>query len=393
MISTFNNLCVVSFKECWRDDKGQWFTDGGFSLQMAAIGSLFRKTKILVPEGEWRSGGIPLPCQSEVVPLLIPKGQDFQRKLFILSKLSYYLKIISKHVNRADVIHTPVPGDIAFLGMVVALFLRKPLIARYGSSWATTNQTTFMNRVTKVIMRKFAGGRNVMLVTGESNIQPAQRMHWIFGSALSNNELNRITPILKRGLSDIPQLIYIGRLSPEKGIKYLIEAIVKLKQDNFTPMPCLIIAGDGPQRQELEYLVDQNDCENLIHFTGQLNREHLSKQLMLSDLCVQPSLTEGFSKAWLDAMAHGLPVIASDVGAARAVIGDKSERGWLLPPGDVNAISNLLKYILTANIDWFSLRSRCKFYVTNRTLEIWADQIGAICANQWGLELDKKTYG
>ena len=63
------------------------------------------------------------------------------------------------------------------------------------------------------------------------------------------------------------------------------------------------------------------DSLRTLRFTGQLDRARLSRELMNQDLCVQPSFTEGFSKAWLDAMAHGLPVLASQVGAAKGVLG------------------------------------------------------------------------
>src|SRR5262249_17359192 len=103
--------------------------------------------------------------------------------------------------------------------------------------------------------------------------------------------------------------------------------------------------------------------------------------------CVQPSLTEGYSKAWLDAMAHGLPVLASEVGAARGVIGADGERGWLTPPGLSSALAETIQCVIQQKRDWPALRHRCRSFVEARTLEAWGQTIGTICAHQWNLRL------
>ena len=83
----------------------------------------------------------------------------------------------------------PLPGDLPFIGMLVAQMFRKPLLARYGSSWSINGETTLMNRLTKRWMRLAAGGRNVMLATGEEESPPAPGMHWIFASAIRASEI------------------------------------------------------------------------------------------------------------------------------------------------------------------------------------------------------------
>lgn len=380
-------LCAVSFKECWQDEAGKWVSYGGFPLQMRAIGELFDEMTLLIVRGQPRQGGLPLPEFARIVPLRQPAGEDNRRKLSVLLHLPYYLSTIARYVRQADAVHVPLPGDIPLLAMMVALAMRKRLVARYGGSWAKTSRTTFMNRVTTGCMRRFVGGRNVMLATGEGQTPPLPGMNWIFATALSGSELNQIRPKLERGLADPPRLVYVGRLSPEKGVAHLVEAMALLKAQWFRPLPSITLIGGGPEQKTLETKVKEAGCEQQISFVGQLDRDQLSGQLSQADLCVQPSLTEGFSKAWLDAMAHGLPVLASEVGAARAALGGDGERGWLVPPGDTNALADALQRVLTDPMDWPSLRRRCRAYVEARTLEAWGQQIGEICARQWSLSL------
>jgi glycosyltransferase involved in cell wall biosynthesis len=248
-------------------------------------------------------------------------------------------------------------------------------------------------------------------------------MHWIFASALWASELAALSPRLDRGLSSPPRLVYAGRLSSEKGVAVLLRALALLDVDSPGVRPILTIAGDGPERAALEHDAARLLPEGRVTFMGQLDRDALARCLRESDVCVQPSLTEGFSKAWLDAMAHGLPVIASEVGAARAVIGAAGERGLLVPPGDPQALALALARLLAPSSrasfaapfgspvgkaldaasgevspglpdpwsdalhDWPTLRRRCHDYVQSRTLDAWAERAGRLCASSRHLSL------
>jgi glycosyltransferase involved in cell wall biosynthesis len=361
---------------------------GGFPYQMSAIGSLFDEMTLIIERGEPRPGGCPLPEHAEVVALASPVGKDARRKISLLLRFPYYFTKICRHALRCDAVHTPLPGDFPLLGMLAAIVSRRPLIARYGGSWAATSKTTLMNRVTRTLMRRFAGGHNVMLATGEGEQPPAPGMHWIFSTALSRRELDHIQPDLQRGLAEPPRLVYIGRLSPEKGVPVLIGAIDRLRRDGLEPLPTVTLIGGGPQQRELQSLVRELNLESCFRFTGQLDRQSLSQQLLYQDICVQPSLTEGFSKAWLDAMAHGLPVLASQVGAAAGVLGDDGQRGWLTAPGDVAQLAGRIRDAVSQPRDWPALRRRCRQFVEQRTLEAWSQQIGELCASRWNMSLE-----
>src|SRR5690606_2431093 len=95
------------------------------------------------------AGGIPLPPGARVVPLYSPVGRDARRKLSVALRLPYYLWKIGTNIRGADAVHTPLPGDIPLLGLLLALLVRKRTIARYGGSWPTNSQTTAMSRFTK----------------------------------------------------------------------------------------------------------------------------------------------------------------------------------------------------------------------------------------------------
>ena len=381
------NVCAISFKPCWQDDSGRWVSDGGFPLQMSGIRSLFDEMTLIITGHRPAGGGIPLPADVTVVPIRLPDGWNLRRKISFLTNILYYVRIITPHIRRADVVHLPVPGDIPFLGIVIAIFFRKRVIVRYGSSWVGTSQETMMTKLTKFTMRWFAGGRNVMMTTGEGPVPPARGVSWIFSTALTRAELDSIPYDPARPPGNPLGLAYVGRLSGEKGVGNLIAALEILAREGQSQMPQCWIIGDGPERRELEEKTARAGLSACVHFAGQLDRPALSAVLKRLDFCVQPSLSEGFSKAWLDAFAHGLPVLASEVGAAKPVIGGDGLRGWLVPPGDVRALAAQLRGVLSGPVDWPSLRRRCREYTEKRTVETWAAEIGRICATQWDMKI------
>lgn len=380
-------LCVVSGKECWENGKGVWVSSGGFPRQMTALASLFETTTLVVRRGPPKSGGLRLPAGALVIPLPRPKGDNVRRKVSALLWSSYYLPTVVRQVRRADAVHLDLPGDLPLLGLLVALAFQKPLVARYCGSWRSTVNMTLMGRATRALMRRFAGGRNVMLATGEDETPPASGMHWIFATAVSMAELGGIDARVERLVRDPPRLVFLGRLAAVKGVDVLLRAVAILRAGP-SPLPVsLTVVGDGPERHRLERLVKELSCRDAVEFVGQVDRQGLGRHLRDADLCVLPSLSEGYCKALLDAFAYGVPVVASDVGAAGRVVGQPGERGWLVPPGDVEALAATLRRVLTTNSDWPPLRQRCRAYAESLTLETWSRKIGERCAQYWGAAL------
>ena len=133
-----------------------------------------------------------------------------------------------------------------------------------------------------------------------------------------------------------------GRLVELKGIEYLLSAVSALKQE--FPNLRLEIAGSGPQHQKLESIAAQSGLGERIKFLGWI--DDISSVLTRWDIFVMPSLEEGFPIAALDAMAAGLPLIATRVGGVPELIEDGTT-GWLVPPRDVESLTSRLRILLS----------------------------------------------
>jgi len=126
---------------------------------------------------------------------------------------------------------------------------------------------------------------------------------------------------------------YVGRLSEEKGINYLIEASSLLKDESKTFK--ILILGDGPKRKDLEEMARSKGLEKRIIFTG--FQENIEEWLPALDVFVLPSLTEGTPMALLEAMSMGIPVIATAVGGIPKVV-ENNVNGFLVDPGDFQGL-------------------------------------------------------
>lgn len=137
---------------------------------------------------------------------------------------------------------------------------------------------------------------------------------------------------------------YVGRLSIEKGVKFFLEACSML---NIVGLPLrIILVGDGPSRAELEALAEKRGIRHLTFFSG--FQKEPQAWLSAMDVFVLPSLTEGTPMALLEAMALGIPVVASNVGGIPSVI-TTDQDGVLVPPGDSSALKDAL-YRLWADV-------------------------------------------
>lgn len=133
----------------------------------------------------------------------------------------------------------------------------------------------------------------------------------------------------------------VGTLKEQKGHRYLIEAVAPLIAR--TPRLHILIVGDGELRGSLEAQVGAAGIESNIHFLG--NRSDVPAILAACDVFVLPSLWEGLPMALIEAMASGLPVIATHVSGSQQVV-EQGRSGILVPPGEVAPLRHAIEDLL-----------------------------------------------
>jgi sugar transferase (PEP-CTERM/EpsH1 system associated) len=131
----------------------------------------------------------------------------------------------------------------------------------------------------------------------------------------------------------------VGRLAEVKDQGTLIEAFARLRpQENPRPLR-LMIVGEGAMRGKLEGLIGKHQLEAFVWLTG--NRTDIPQLLRQMDLYALPSTVEGISISILEAMATGLPVVATGVGGNPEIV-TEGETGVLVPVGDVGRLAEAI---------------------------------------------------
>ena len=155
---------------------------------------------------------------------------------------------------------------------------------------------------------------------------------------------------LKRTLN-IPEndhvILSVGHLIPRKGYKTLLRAMTKILR---TESHCtLVIVGEGFLHKKLEELGRELGLGEKLKFTGAVEDAVLPPLYAMADVFVMPSTSEGHCISILEAMSTGKPIVASDIPAnAESVV--EGRNGFLVPPGDSDALANSILKILQEDI-------------------------------------------
>jgi glycosyltransferase involved in cell wall biosynthesis len=208
----------------------------------------------------------------------------------------------------------------AFFGIpcgFLAMFLGKPFIVSlrgsdvpfYNKRFLWADKLVFQ-WLSKIIWKKAAavvanssGLQNLALQTS-----PATKISVIHNGVNTQEFYSINKPFDNR----LIHLISTGRLIERKGFPFLIEALHELHGFQLT------LLGDGNQRHELEQLAHFYNIE--VTFAGTLSHEKIAEYLQKADIFVLPSLNEGMSNSILEAMACGLPIIATDTGGSMELL-------------------------------------------------------------------------
>jgi glycosyltransferase involved in cell wall biosynthesis len=157
------------------------------------------------------------------------------------------------------------------------------------------------------------------------------------------------------GFADSPTAVFTGRLSAEKRVNLLV-AIWPAVRDT-VPDAQLLILGTGPLEAELKRAAGPG-----VYFTGVI--DDVVPYLQAADVFVLPSIAEGLSGALLEAMATGLPTIATAVGGAPDVI-EHGVNGWLIRPDDHSDLRDSLIHGLSNHLTHSTIGHHARDRITH----------------------------
>ena len=221
---------------------------------------------------------------------------------------------------------------------LAGLITRRPVVTiRHGLSFGMTSP--WLRRVAgRLSTRTVCVGRAVMETARKIDFLPASKLQVIYNGVDAQNF--RPDPET-RGMArrefgippEAPLAVAVGRLDPIKDYPGLLKAAA------MSTGLTLLIAGDGPPRGELEGMIGELGLGGRVRLLG--NRDDVPRLLQAADMFVLSSLSEGISKAILEAMSTGLAVVATNVGGNPELV-EEGRTGILVPVGDPAALAQAL---------------------------------------------------
>ncbi len=352
---------------------------------MRALAELFDATTLLLPclPASPHKNQEPLSGhQLSVKPIAPLKGQDLARKLRFPLWLLRNCFTICREVLAADAIHTPIPGDVGTIGMLLAFLLRKPLFVRHCGNWL--HPVTAAEHFWKRFMIRWGGGRNVCLATGGGAEPPTAKnlaVQWIFSTALTQRELAQCATPRARESNRAPRLLIAARQTVEKGAGRVIEALPALLES--FPELQFDVVGDGLDLATFKQQAEQLNVSQQVVFHGAVNHDRVIELMLAADIfCFPTTASEGFPKAVLEGLACGLPVITTRVSVLPALIGEGG--GMLLESATAAAVTDAVCQCLSDPVRYRAMSEQAVKTAQRYSLEAWRDTIGAHLTKAWG---------
>jgi glycosyltransferase involved in cell wall biosynthesis len=273
-------------------------------------------------------------------------GKVISIPLILANAVLYYWSVFStfhrlrKEGWKPDIIHAHV-YSAGLTAIILGKLYKVPVIITEHYSGIITHKLPFLER----IKLRFAMNRAKIILPVSDVLGGALKEYYgvktkIFIVPNTVNIIRFSSSIKLETMHPEKKILSVCNLIPRKGVNYLLQALsqIKEKRQDFS----LDIVGDGTHRHEYEMLAKDLGLDRMTTFYGR--RTDMDKFMRECDFFVLPSLYESFGVVYIEAMASGKPVIATDAGGQIEIVNE--EVGILIPPGNVPALIEAIEYMM-----------------------------------------------
>lgn len=359
-------LCIVSLKKFYFDGSNYW-TYGGFGDYVNSLVPFFDEVSLCVRVTDKPLQGMylmddpklsftHLPCYTNELSLILNWPKVFWK--------------MRRAIKEADVVNPRIPDMTGVAGWLWTKWYGKPHFVSIQSDMKAFLEAP-NNTKTKGIVRQglYAWLRFYLfweaVIAKRSLCFPQgrrlydrypKRSSWVEWMSSSLSDADLAAHGRDPTLSDEVALLHVGRVTRPKGHTFLVELLSHLNQEFPAKKFFLTCVGksEGPVKAEAQKRADELGVASQITWLDGVPRSEALSFMDKADIFVFPSLWEGTPKAVLEALARGLPVVASDVGGIPSLIRNE-ETGILVRPHDSRALTEGVARMITNK----KLREKC----------------------------------
>ncbi len=311
----------------------------------------------------WRKWGIEIKTIEgvKIYIFIIPFGRIPKPILRGISKIGlvYLYKRIIKEQGKPDVMHAHFLG-VGYIASIIKKKYNIPFVLT--EHWSDLMKPTLKKGVFKVAQTAYSLADKIIAVSKGLKGVIAEKFH---------KEAIYIPNIVDKSLftyvhkTDENSFLFVstGGLIYRKRMDLTIEAFIEAFRNN--DKVSLTIFGEGSERQKLLEIIKANAMERRIKLMGLQSRKVISEYLKKSDCFVLASQAETFGVVYIEAMASGLPVIATKCGGPESFVNE--ENGIIVPVDNKEALIEAMKYM------YVNATKYNKENISNKTKEMFSD--------------------
>jgi glycosyltransferase involved in cell wall biosynthesis len=225
-------------------------------------------------------------------------------------------------------------------GVIPALIARRrfgiPYVTTYGFWYAALSEPGPKRVLKRLVERLGLKHAAAVIATTPELAARAKRLAPRVELIPNGVDTSRFAPVTRARAGGRPRVLYVGRLSPEKNLSRVIEANKSLATE-------VLMVGSGPRKDAL--VEEAKQAGVIVEFPGVVDQRRLPEVYGTADVFVLASFTEGHPKVLLEAMACGIPCVASDCAGNRSLVTD-GRTGLLFDPHDAKALAHCLERVL-----------------------------------------------
>lgn len=275
------------------------------------------------------------------------KRQEKEELDFLLTRPTFIIDMLTEIKKISpDVIICKGAGYL-YSDFLSSLFLSKlidvPVIGEWMGSDLLLKPSKFRDRIKKILLSNLTLNivqSDEMLdkalrlsSTAEVKVLPDKGVDTDFFKPCSTDEKT----------TDTVDILYVGRLHEVKGLKYLLDGFAELIKEH--PEIRLKLLGKGNLEEELKDRAQRLGIRDYITFFEEVRYQNVPNYYRRADIFVLPSLSEGLPNVLMEAMASGLPVVATDVGGNKELI-QENKGGYLVDPKNSTELSKAIKRLV-----------------------------------------------
>ncbi len=325
-----------------------WTRPGGVQSHVAQLATHLSSRHEVAVFAPHRRRAVPAVNAPNVVdvgrPLQIPYNRSVAPVAVTPTAALRVLRRLARFTPDVTHVHEPLSPLVS---STAAAFGRRPLVATF-HSWSDSDR---VYRLVAPFGRFVAGRLDARVaVSGAAQVYAAEALGVPIGRfRVIPNGIDVATYAHAAPLPALrdparPLLLFVGRLEPRKGLDVLVRAFLRIRAA--VPTVRLCVVGEGAERRRCQQMIPSSIRHDAL-FVGHVDEAEKPRYFASADLFIAPNVGgESFGIVLLEAMAAGLPIVASDIEGFRTVLRD-GRQGRFVPPNDTSTLADTVLTLLS----------------------------------------------